>query len=364
MRSIKRASLLLCALSLSVEVRAQQASDGSIGEVFATDANVTGSVILAAGGTRVGSGSMVSAGRSAASLRLDRGGEVRVCPGTGVGVTAAARSRGLLFSLNDGTIEIHYSVGSSADTVQTPDFRILFPGPGDFHFAVSADDRGNACVRALEGNTTSIVVAEMMGDGSYQVRANEQVTFSDGRVSNVVPFGRCGCAPARETLRADGNGPKPAAVSSGNNAVLPPPPIAVPPAESKPAPPAPKPAAGLAAAESKPAQSEPAQSDPAPEPAIAAAPPPSKPDEVHVQVDVPIVYSADAAATNAVAVAPALPVAPPPEPVYLPADVYMALFRPVMDMPSVAPVAPPAKPQKEKKGFFGRLRSFFGGMFH
>ena len=356
MQTTKLAALLLSAITLSAELAAQQASDGTIGEVFATDANVRGSVILAAGGTRVGSGSMVSAGRSSASLRLDRGGEVRVCPGTSVNVTAAAKSRGLLFSLNGGTIETHYTVGASADTVQTPDFRILFPGPGDFHFAVSADDRGNACVRALEGNTASIVVAEMMGDGSYQVRPNEQVTFSDGKISNAVSFGKCGCAPARETLRADGNAPKPVAVNSVNKAVLPPPPIAVPPPEEKPAAPAPKPAASLAAAGSKPVQS-----DPMPEAAITAAPPTSKPGDVHVQVDVPMVYSADAAAVSAIAPARVSPPPPPPlQPVYLPADVYMALFRPVLDMPTVSPTPPP----KEKKGFFGRLRSFFGGMFH
>jgi hypothetical protein len=73
-----------------------------------------------------------------------------------------------------------------------------------------------------------------------------------------------------------------------------------------------------------------------------------------------MVYSADAAAATAVSQAP---VPPAPEPAYLPAAVYLAMFRPVFDEPTVTP-PPPAKPAKEKKGFFGRLRSFFGGMFH
>src|SRR5437868_3641379 len=218
----KVAALLLAASALSTQVRAQQSTSGSIGEVFATDATVSGSVVLAAGGTRVASGSSVTAGRTAASLRLDRGGEVRVCPGTNVNVTAAARSQGLMLSLSDGTMETHYSVGSSADTIQTPDFRILLPGPGDFHFAVRADATGNTCIRALDGNTASVVVAEMMGDGTYQVRPNEQVTFSDGKVSNAVPFGKCGCAPATESMLA--NSPaKPAAVYSIDHATLAPP---------------------------------------------------------------------------------------------------------------------------------------------
>ena len=346
----KSAALLLLACALSIELCAQRSGDGSIGEVFATDATVSGSVVLAAGGTRVASGSAVSAGRTAASLRLDRGGEVRVCPGTTVNVTAAARSKGLMMSLSDGTIETHYSVGSSADTVQTPDFRIMFPGPGDFHFAVRADASGNTCIRALDGNSASIVVTEMMGEGSYQVRPNEQVTFNDGKVSNAVPFGKCGCSAAPQALRADDKGAqKPAAVYSTNNIVLPPPPISVPAPEAKP-----EPAVGAAPA-------------PKPEPTVAAnTPPPAKPDEVHVQVEVPMVYSADASPAPA-ASAPSTAAAPgmaAPNAVYLPAEVYMALFRPVLDTPTVTPLAPPAKPQKEKKGFFGRLKSFFGGMFH
>src|SRR3954469_14700517 len=141
MRKIPALAALAFAASLCATASAQQQSersDASIGEVFATDATVQGSVILVGSGTRVGSGSTVSAGRSAASLRLERGGEVRVCRGTSVSVTAATRSKGLMLSLDVGTIETHYSVGSSADTIQTPDFRIMLPGPGDFNFAISA----------------------------------------------------------------------------------------------------------------------------------------------------------------------------------------------------------------------------------
>jgi len=361
MSRTKLAAFLLSAFCLSAELRAQQSTNGSIGEVFATDASVTGSVILAAGGTRVASGSTVAAGRTTASLRLDRGGEVRVCPGTSVAVTASARSKGLMLSLSGGTVETHYSVGSSADTIQTPDFRILFPGPGDFHFAVRADASGNTCIRALDGNTASIVVSEVMGDGSYQVRPNEQVTFNDGKVSNAVPFGKCGCAPVRESLKADSAAPKPAAAYTINNATLASP-IIVPAPEAKPAPAERKPEPSVATAAVP--EAPPVTTVPTPEPSAAVAPSPAptpKADEVHVQVDVPMVYSADAAAA---ATAVAAPVPPSPAPVYLPAAVYMALFRPVMDMPTVTPTPPPAKQAKEKKGFFGRLRSFFGGMFH
>src|SRR3954469_5612645 len=102
MRKTQAAAGLALLASLCAASAAQQQSNGSIGEVFAADATVQGSVILGGSGTRVGIGSTVSAGRSAASVRLDRGGEIRVCPGTSVSLTAAARSKGLLLSLDLG----------------------------------------------------------------------------------------------------------------------------------------------------------------------------------------------------------------------------------------------------------------------
>jgi hypothetical protein len=226
----------------------------------------------------------------------------------------------------------------------------MLPGPGDFNFAISADKKGNTCIRALESNTASIVVAEMMGDGTYQVLPNEQVTFSDGKVSNAVPFGRCGCAPPQQTLKADA--PKPAATYSINNVATRPPPIVAALPEKPPQPP---PAEPIASA-------KPPLEDPAAAPASA-----TKPGEVQVQVEIPMVYSADdhtvSTGTPAVGLSAAPAISPQPEPMYLPPAVYFALFRPVLDVPVVSPTPPADKPAKEKKGFFGRMKSFFGGIF-
>lgn len=151
---------------------------------------------MAGNGISVMSGASITAVKGAATLRLRRGGEVRVCAPTTLTVTSSKNERELLMSMNVGSLETHYTRPAGADSIVTPDFRLLLAGPGTFHFALSADIRGNTCLRTLPGNSSSIIVSELSGEGVYQLKPQELVVFREGRMSDSsaqAPAG-CGCA--------------------------------------------------------------------------------------------------------------------------------------------------------------------------
>jgi len=280
---------------------------------------------MAIDASRLANGSTLTAGSDTTILHLPRGGEVRVCPGTTLSVNPSQSKRDLMFGMNTGAIETHYALKASSDAVLTPDFRIMFAGPGEFHFAISADSHGNTCVRSLRGNTSSAIVAELMGTRIYQVKPSEQAVFRSGQIDKVdtdVPL-ECGCPPPHPVLLAE-------------------------PSPTQPAPETAVASLGSGASAVSPSPGTQLTNGPETQPL-----PPSTSNQVHVQVDAPLVFNAkDRAKTTRSARE-------------IPADIPVdrSLQRQV-HLDPVIQTPPVVTPNKdEHPGFFQRVGRFFSSIF-
>jgi len=228
--------------------------------------------------------------------------------------------------------------------VQTPDFQMMLAGPGEFHYAMSADTHGNTCVRSLPGNSASVIVSELMGDGTYQVKPNEQVMFHNGRLAgmdNSIPA-TCGCPEPRPVLRAEVPDRPLVAEKDLPQSLR----LAHPDDEPKPPPPG-KSSPGVSS--NSPPSGQVTLSVTNPETALPSA----KPDDVHVQVDAPLVFRASD-------LPPAAPAAPLSQAERLPV---VATSAPPPPQTIVSPPPHAAPPPNPKKGFFGKVKGFFSGMF-
>ena len=274
-------------------------------------------------GDRVSAGSSISAGDQTAILRLTRGGEVRVCPKTTVTVSTSPAGNDLMLGMSTGAVETHYHLEDSSDSILTPDFRIVFPGPGEFNIAISADNHGNTCVSSQAGSTSSVVIAELLGNGTYEVRPAQQAMFHRGSVERVEqPLAPCGC-PARQepVLRTSADQPNVASAEDASKLQIA---GADDPAGEKPG----------------PAESNPAQADSS-----------SKNEDMTTMMEAPLVFSGKEVAAARAAKAPPAPV--------LEAAALPLTSREINPMPTTVVLPPNAR----RKGFFGHIKGFFGAIF-
>ena len=152
-----------------------------IGEIFAADTGSASSMQLAGSGMNVLSGSQLSAGIAPATLKLFRGGQVRICPRSGLSATTSGQ--GLMLATGAGAIEIDYQFNQQvADVLITPDFNVMLVGPGTFHFALGVSKRGDTCVKPLPGNASEITFSELLGTGVYKTQPNQTVAFRGGKL--------------------------------------------------------------------------------------------------------------------------------------------------------------------------------------
>lgn len=298
-----------------------------VGELFASDANSSSAMQLAGSGMPVYSGSELSAGIAPATLKLARGGQVRICPNSGLNVTASGQ--GLMLATGAGALEIEYELKQkAADVVITPDFNVAMVGPGTFHFALGINKKGDTCVKPLAGNAGEITFSELLGTGVYKSGPNQTIVFRGGKLDGKTALtGECGCPAAAPVVRVEAQpGPKPADET-------------------------PKPAEHVAIISDE----------------TTSPLPPDKPGQVHVQVDTPFVFNARPASGRSYAVAK-VQFSTLPNIYFVQEKVDPIVL--VEKKPEVSPKAtaetskPEEKPRKEKKGFMGRVKGFFGSLFH
>ena len=315
---------------MTVAAVAQQ----SVGELYATDASVKGSVILAGSGTSVLSGSSIQAGAQLATLKLDRGGNLLVCEGTKLSVTTSRTGRELLFSLNSGNLELNYPLGTEADTLLTPDLRLVLPGPGTVHVAVRVTPQGDTCVQSLPWNVSAITISESMGDATYQVKQDETVVFRGGHLNDAEHSRQnCGCARSVPVQVAQAS------------------PVAPAPAQTMPS------GAGLA---STPVSSGSVAAPPkmAPPTDVAAARP--APPDQHLAMEAPFIFHGE----------DPVPDLAPHVAVLRVENRRLVQLEPMVLPPPIQAKKQPPKPaatQEAKKashGFFGKLATFFTSIFH
>ena len=330
---------------LNIRVRSDQAATAKPASVPALSAGTqpiavpyaegSGGTLVEAG-SRVAAGSSITAKEETAVLRLSRGGEVRVCPGTTVSVTTSQSGKDLLLGMSTGAIETHYRLEESSDSVMTPDFRIVLPGPGEFDFAISADSHGNTCVGSMPGTTASVVVAELLGNGTYEIKPSQEILFRQGRLDTVEHSeGPCGCPARQEPVLTASNPSAPVIPEQQAGTKL---------QMANSSDPQPSGETPAATAVNTPHQAG-NQAD---------STPPAKDGEMQVQLEAPLVFSGREIAEARKRSAPA--------PQTSAASTLPLSSKPADPRPAEV-VLPPAEPKPKSKGFFGSLKGFFSKIF-
>ncbi len=346
-------------LSLAI-IAAVPAAAQVIGDVYASDASVKGSVRETSGGLEVSNGVAITAGEHSATLRLTRGGQVRVCPGTNLTVNTSPQGQELMFAMSAGSFEANYSIPFLADVVLTPDYRILISGPADVSVSITANKNGDACVRS-RGDNSYVVVSELMGDDFYHLKPDEQVVFHSGHVKDPEENGTtiCGCPAPSPLQRAEAApqqpSPAPAQVAAAQPAPMtsssvpkmePPSEPDLPSRSAQQQEPVPTPQQRAAVASA--IRDEPAVAATA---SAAAALPQHPAGPVQVQVDAPMVFKGSNTAPDVTATLARVHIERLPWP----------------QTPTVAPQPPQGRKAQaasdatQKRGFFRRIiRALFG----
>jgi hypothetical protein len=173
---------------------------------LAKAATVTGAVEVTSGAAIIAAGGSITSAGQTTRVILPHRGELLVCASTTINLAAdtsadTSRRPGLLMAMDHGAIEMSYAAGAAtahnADILQTPDFRILFGGPGSSDVKVRLGRQGDTCVDNSGENAPYVLVSSVFEGGVYRVQPGQRVMFQHGSLHEVVDQEKesCGCPP-------------------------------------------------------------------------------------------------------------------------------------------------------------------------
>lgn len=169
-------------------------------------ANVTGALQIYGGRAFIAASGTITSGNQPTRVILPHRGEMRVCAMSSLKLAAdssnaAGETPGLLMAMEQGAVEMSYAATAdikNADTLLTPDFRILIGGPGAADLKVRLGTEGDTCVDNAGANGPYVVVSSVFEGGTYRVQPGQRVMFQHGSLHQVVDQEKetCGCPPA------------------------------------------------------------------------------------------------------------------------------------------------------------------------
>lgn len=165
-------------------------------------ATVAGALQVTGGRALIAAAGSVTAGKANTDVVLPQRGSLRVCASTTVKLAADAsvpvgEIPGLMIAFDHGAIEASFSAGSNADTVLTPDFRILIGGPGATRVKIRLADHGDTCVDNPGVSAPYVLVTSVFDGSLYRVQPGQRVMLQHGSTHEVVDQEHepCGCPP-------------------------------------------------------------------------------------------------------------------------------------------------------------------------
>jgi hypothetical protein len=173
-------------------------------------ATVTGALEVTGGRAMIATSGTITAGTRTTDVLLPHRGTLRVCASTAVKLAAdssvpAGETPGLLMAIDRGALEMSFATLQNADTLLTPDFRIVIAGPGSAEVKVRLGDGGDTCVDNAGTDSPYVIVSSLYSNGLYRVQPGQRVMFQGGNLSAVIDQEKepCGCPPAASESAAN-----------------------------------------------------------------------------------------------------------------------------------------------------------------